>query len=323
MWEQRRETGVARRGLVRPSGAASGSFPSPATRLPPLHGCGSGILPRPPAAAESGDGGREARVGARFARGLANRGWKPLPQSRVREAGVGRRGVVRPSGAAFGSVPPPATRLPHTPTNVGAEAGGERQETRGGAPSGRGLWIFPVSRNPSPVHSTNVGAASCRDRLRRQSRETGVGRRGSVRAPRAALRIGAGSPSQRQVAVYRLRCTVTRLPQPVSRALPRSGRGWKPLPQAGVAGSGGRETRGGAPFGRDLWIFPVSRSPYPVHSRQAGYRSRVTVHSSLYTVTRHLRTDQGSRSATRTGSPPGGAATGRTWSPGPSTHRPP
>jgi len=157
--------------------------------------------------------------------------------------GVGRRGVERPSGAAFWLFPSPVTRLAFAPRMWEARGGG--REARGGAPFGRGLSIFPVSRHPFPAHCP-VGAASCRD----SSASCG---RGWKPLPQSG--------------------SLPRLPSPVSRAL--SERLQPRPPAAAEAGGGSREARVGAPFGRGLSIFPVSRSPPPVHS-PAGLRPRPT-----------------------------------------------
>ena len=65
---ERRETRFGRRGVERPSGAAVRFFP--VSRYPSPAHYTSGFLPRPPCGRGAGDGEREARGGARSARGL-------------------------------------------------------------------------------------------------------------------------------------------------------------------------------------------------------------------------------------------------------------
>ncbi len=249
-------------------------------------------LPGVPAAREHREGSVEAEnqagAGAAYKRGS---GVGPVRAAFSREhtrrrAGNGnrRRRSVRIVGAP--SRPPVARR------ETGIERRGSVRPSSGAA-----VGAFPVSRNPSPSHSTNVGAASCRDRLRRRG-----GRRVSGGEGRCALRARPFLP---------------RLPLPVSRALPRSGpgfqarflslfrRGWKPLPQMGYrsrvtvhsglctvtrilcppakrarlpaaaacgaeTGDGCRKAKGGARSARGLLIFPVSRNPSPVHCQRGS-----------------------------------------------------
>ncbi len=168
-----------------------------------------------------------------------------------------------------------------------AETRDRGREARGGAPFGRSHF-FSVSRNLSPV-TCAVGVASSRGRLRRQRRETGVGRRAGglrvagygVRSPVSRHPSPVHSRGERRGSgdggrcALRARPFLSRLPQPVSRnlscgsgILPRflslPDRGWKPLPQSRVAGGGGREARGGARSARGRLVFPVSRHPSPV-----------------------------------------------------------
>ena len=158
---------------------ASGSRRFPVSRSP------SPVRSRE--AGETGGGGREARVGARSARGrlslpisLVGAG-SPSHSRECREAGIGRRGSVRPSGAALLIFPSPATCLPQPvsrnlspvtrpPVHLreAGEAGDGGRETRVGARSARGRLslpislvgagspshnrrLFPVSRNLSPA----------------------------------------------------------------------------------------------------------------------------------------------------------------------------
>ena len=106
-------------------------------------------LAAPPCGGEAGDEGRGGGGGARSARSLLESGLEAPPTR-------------------------PGYRLQVTGCSLRSTAA--RQHP---AP-GRGL--FPVTRNPSPVNR-HVGAASCRDHLRRRG-----GRRGSGGGGRCALR---------------------------------------------------------------------------------------------------------------------------------------
>ncbi len=186
------------------------------------------------------------------------RGKMPLPQ--LENAAVGNGSLSRRRGAGHGlrftvpRTPQPATRDPspaHAREAGAAEAGGGYREAGVGAPFGRGRLIFPVSRNPSPDHPTNVGAASSRDSSVPWSRQDAAPTIGKCA-------VGNGSLSRRRGAGHGLRFTVPRTPQPATRdPSPAHAR------EAGAAEAGGgyRETGVGARSARGRLIFPVSRLP--------------------------------------------------------------
>ena len=139
--------------------------------------------------------------------------------------------------------------------------GGGGREARVGAPFGRGLLVFPVSRHPSPAtrlpSTPNVEAPSRRDS--------------------SALGRGRMPLPQGRVTGCRLRFTVACTPCPVTR---------NPSPvhsrKAGTVSSRGRLQRlrrGGErqEAGDEGWcalrarpFLPVSRNPSPVHSHEMG-----------------------------------------------------
>jgi len=197
-------------------------------------------------------------------------------------------------------------------TNVGAEAGGKRREARVGARSARGLLVFPVSRTLScgsgfqprflsrpgrgkmPLPQTRLQVAGCssqwpvhRDpspvtrlphtpRMWEQRREEGGGRRGLVRAPRAAFwsfpspvhcPVGAASSRDSSAALVAARCR-SHKPGYRLRAAAHSGlytvtRHPSPAHSTNVGAEAGgkrREARVGARSARGLLAFPVSRT---------------------------------------------------------------
>ena len=160
--------------------------------------CGSGIF----AATVCGARGERREAG--------DEGWCALRARPIPRAGCGLQVTV------YGHPPPAHSR------NVGAETGDGGREARVGAPFGRGRsrrggrkeagdegWSalrarpFDLSRHPSPVRSTNVGAASCRD--------------SSARSGLEASPTGPGSGCRLQSTVACTPSPVTRHPSPVTR----------------------------------------------------------------------------------------------------------